>query len=274
MRRLVVGVAAATAISGNVTIAPTGTDWSSSPAVGLGPLLLSSQPPLNVLQPTPTPMPPVTVDQGGLVIGILESWNNCFDVDPNGRSIIDAERLSLALGAAYGVTDRLDVSVSLPAAYRGGGHLDGFVDWFEGRLGVPNTDRRRYPRDQFLVLIHGEDGKTYQVTGDASEWELEDGTAFMRYQIARGSDTAPAVLGSVAVKLPTGRENALHSSGGFDIEGGISVGQRLGRFHLYCGANLMKHAQSEFLGIRLGRTQWSAMAAVEHRASIRTSYLL
>ena len=36
----------------------------------------------------------------------------------------------------------------------------------------------------------------------------------------------------------------------------------------------MEHERSDFLGIRLRRTQWSAMAAVEYRASTRTSYLL
>ncbi len=254
--------------------AQVGSDWSSSPAVGLGPLLLSSQSPPNVLRLTPTPMQPVTIERGQLAIGLLQSWDNYFDVDPNGRYVIDAERLSLTLGAAYGITDRLDVSVSLPVAYRGGGTLDGFVEWFEGLVGVPNQDRRHYPRNQFLVLIRGEDGSTYRLAGDASGWGLEDGNASVRYQIARGSDTTPAVLGGVAVKLPTGREDALHSTRGAAIEAGIAVGQKLGRFHLYGAANLMEHSGSEPLGIRMRRTQWSAMPAVECRASSRMSYLL
>ena len=248
--------------------------WSSSPAVGLGPLLLPSQSPVNLLLLTPTPMPPVTVERGTLAFGALESWNNYFDVDPDGRYVIDAERASLTLGAAYGITDRLDVAMSLPVAYRGGGRLDGFVEWFEGRLGVPNADRRGVPRDRFLVLVHGEDGRTYRLDDGAAGWGLEDGTLSLRYGISRGGESFPAVLAGVAFKLPTGRENALHSSGGFDVEGGVTAGQRMGRFHLYGAANVMRHAQSEFLGIRLRRTQWSAMAAVEYRASGRSSVLL
>ena len=274
MSRFGMCVAVMAAIHAAAACAQSDGEWSSSPAVGLGPLLLSSQSPVNVLQLTPTPMPPVTIGRGRLAIGALENWNNYFDVDPGGRYIIDAERLSLTLGAAYGVTDRIDLSVSQPVAYRGGGILDGFIEWFESRLGVPNEERRRYPRNQFLVLIHGEDGKTYKLTGDASGWSLEDGTVSARYQITRGSDSTPAILAGIAVKLPTGRENALQSSGGVDIEGGVSAGQRLGRFNLYGAANLMEHERSDFLGIRLRRTQWSAMAAVEYRASTRTSYLL
>jgi len=37
---------------------------------------------------------------------------------------------------------------------------------------------------------------------------------------------------------------------------------------------VMRHAQSDVLGVRLRRTQWSALAAVEYRASKRTSYVV
>ena len=248
--------------------------WLTTPAVGLGPLLLRSQSPFNLLQLTPTPLPPVTVARGRFGAGVLTSWNNYFDVDPRGRFVIDAETFSLTLGAGYGITDRLDLGVSLPVTYRGGGVLDGFVEWFEGRIGATNPDRRRNPRDAFLILIHGEDGRTYRYTRDASGWGLEDGSASVRYQIARGSDTTPAVLAGFGVKLPTGREHSLHSSGGLDVEGGLSVGQRLGRFHFYGTASLMRHSRSEVLGIRLRRTQWSLASALEYRASPRTSVLV
>ena len=111
MSRLVVSVAVLAAIQATAAFAQAGADWSPSPAVGLGPLLLSSQSPVNILQLTPTPMPPVTVERGRLAVGALESWNNYFDVDSSGRYVIDAERFSFTLGAAYGITDRLNVAV-------------------------------------------------------------------------------------------------------------------------------------------------------------------
>ncbi len=274
MSRLAAGAALATAFHAAAALAQPLGAWSRSPAVGLGPLLLSSQSPMNILQLTPTPMPPVTVGRGQLAIGVLQSWNNYFDVDPGGRYLIDAERFSLTLGAAVGLTERLDVGVSVPVAYRGGGRLDGLVEWFEARVGAQNRDRRRYPRDQFTVLIHGEDGSEYRLSGAAAGWGLEDGTAFLRYQVAEGSERTPAVLAGVSFKLPTGRENALHSSGGVDVEGGVSIGQRLGRFNVYGAANLMRHANSEPFGILLRRTQWSTMAGAELRVSPRTSWLL
>jgi hypothetical protein len=267
-------VAAAVVLHAAATTAQVASDWASTPAVGLGPLLLSSQAPVNLVLLTPTPMPPVTISRGRSAVALLESWNNYFDVDPRGRFFIGGERLGITLGVVYGITDRLDVSATLPLAYRGGGILDGFIEWFETRLGVPNEERRRYPRDRGRVLVHGEDGTTYQLGDGSAGWGLEDGTAALRYQVARGSETTPAVLIGLGVRIPTGREDALRSSGGLEVEGGVSVGQKLGRFHLYGGANLMQHGRSEFLGIRLRRTQWSLSGGLEYRASPRTSILL
>lgn len=262
------------AVQATIAAAQVSSDWSTSPAVGLGPLLLRSQSAFNLLLLTPTSLPPTTLRRGELAIGMLEDWNNYFEVDPDGRFLIDAETLTSTVGVAYGVTDRLDVNASVPIGYRGGGTLDGFVEWFEARVGAINRDRRLYPRNQFLVRIHGEDGKTYQLSGAASGWAVYDTTVGARYQIARGSESAPAILVGFGVKVPTGRDDAFHSTHGADVEGGISLGKRLGRFHLYGSANLMHHATSELAGIRVRRTQWSVAPALEYRASPRTSYLL
>ncbi len=80
MSRLTISVAVAAAIRATAPLAQTaGIEWSSSQAVGLGPLLLGSQSPVNILQLTPTPMPPVTIDRGRWAVGILESRNNHLD---------------------------------------------------------------------------------------------------------------------------------------------------------------------------------------------------
>jgi len=84
----------------------------------------------------------------------------------------------------------------------------------------------------------------------------------------------PAILAGFGLKLPTGREDSFHSTSGVDMGAGISIGQRLGRFHLHGATSLMEYSNREVLGIFLRHTQWSLMAAVEYRASNRTSYLL
>ena len=269
-----VRVAAVAALAAAVASAQGDPDWSRSPAVGLGPLLLRSQSPLNVLRLTPTPLPALTVERGEWNIGALVNWDNYFDVDPQGAYIIDAESFGVTMGVAYGLSDRFDVSLALPVSYRGGGILDRFIEDFEGFLGVENAVRRRYPRNQFLILFHGEDGRTYQRTGAASGWGIEDGTATVRYQISEGSETRPALLVGLGLKIPLGREDSLRSTGGVDVLLGASAAQRAGRFNLYATLSGMRYANDGFLGVQLRRFQWSALGAVEFRKSERTSYLL
>ncbi len=266
-------IALALLLTGVPASAQDSEPWARSPAVGLGPLMLRAQSPLAILRLTPIPLPPETAAPGEWDLGAVVNWNNYFDVNP-ALYTIDAESVGLTLGAAVGLTSRLDVNLALPVSYRGGGILDGFVEAFERTLGVPNQERTRYPRNQFLILIHGEDGKTYERSGAASGWGLEDATTSLRYQIAPGTATSPALLAALSLKLPIGRKDSLRSTGGVDVGLGISAAQRLGRFNLYGTAAYMRYAEDTVAGIDLRRHQWSLFSALEFRKSARTSYLL
>jgi hypothetical protein len=267
-------VAAGVLLCAGIAGAQDPANWSESPAVGLGPLLLRAQSPLAILRLTPTPDTPVTLHEGQWEVALLTSWNNYFDVDPKGRYIIDAETLRLTGQIAYGLTSRLELGMSLPVSYRGGGILDRFVQDFEGLLGVANQQRKQAPLDRYLILIHGNDGRTFQRGGADSGWGIEDGTVTVRYQLASGSETSPAVVASAILKFPTGREASLYSSGGYDVAVGISVGQRVGRFHLYGSIVAMHYATTELVGVSLYPDQLSLFAGVEYRHSPRTSWLL
>jgi hypothetical protein len=249
------------------------SNWSESPAVGLGPLLLRAQSPLAILRLTPTPDTPVTLREGQWQVGLLTSWNNYFDVSPN-RYTIDAEILRFTLTAAYGITSRLELGASLPVSYRGGGILDRFVEDFEDLLGVPNQQRKQAPLDRYLILIHGNDGRTFERSGADSGWGIEDGTVTLRYQLVSGTETSPAVVASAILKFPIGREASLYSSNGYDVAAGVSVGQRIGRFHLYGSLVAMHYATTEIVGVSLYPNQVSLFTGVEYRYSPRTSWLL
>jgi hypothetical protein len=251
----------------------TADPWTTSPAVGLGPLILKAQSPVALLRLSPTPLPPTTLAAGQWQVGAVVNWNNYFDVEP-GRYLIDAETLGITGGLAYGITDALDVYASLPVSYRGGGILDRFIENFEASLAVANGLRKEYPRNQFLVRINGEDGVVRDRSDGASGWGMEDGTLGVRYQLRRGSDTTPAILLAFAVKLATGRQDSFRSTGGTDTMLGVSVAQRVGVFHLYGTAAVMHYSQPDFSGIRLEQTQWSLSLAGEFRASRRTSILV
>ncbi|MFZ5788287.1 MAG: DUF3187 family protein [Acidobacteriota bacterium] len=266
---------AATTVSAGEPVMPgTRLDWTSSEAVGLGPLILRPQSPLSILRYAPIPLAPATTERGTWNVGTVWNWDNYFAVDAGGRFVIDAESFGITVGASYGLTERVDVNVSLPVSYRGGGVLDAFVENFEETFGVANEVRTEHPRGRYMVRLVGEDGTVFERTGDDSGWGVEDLTLGLRYQLTQGSGTRPAVLVFTGFKLPFGREASLRSSGGTDIALGVAAGQRLGRFHLYGSLTGIHFTTTEIAGIQLTQHQWSLFTGVEFRASSRTSWLL
>ncbi len=250
------------------------SNWAESPAVGLGPLELRSESPLSILRLTPTPRTPRTLARGQWRLELLTSWNNYFDYEPQ-LYTIDAEALRFTMSAAYGVTPRLELAVGLPLSYRGGGIMDRFIENFEGLLHVANQDRKRFPRNRYQVLIHGPNGRTFELTGRDAGWGIEDATVGARYQLAPGTATTPAVMALLTVKVPTGRASSLFSSGGYDVAAGLSAGQRLGRrFNVYGSVVAMHYAATDMVGVRLKPNQLSLFAGLEYRRSQRMSWLL
>ena len=260
---LVAGLAAAQDVS----------NWVESPAVGLGPLELRSQSPLAILRLSPTPETPVTLHDGQWQVGVLTSWNNYFDYEPQYYTI-DAETLRFTFTGSYGLSPRLEVHAALPLSYRGGGIMDRFIENFEGLLHVSNKNRKLFPRNRYLVLLKGPDGRTFELTGEDAGWGIEDATAGLRYQLAEGTATTPAVLASVTLKFPTGRKASLFSSGGYDVSAGLSAGQKLGRFNLYGSVVGIHYATTDFVGVRLKPNQVSLFTGLEYRRSPRMSWLL
>ncbi|HVN76316.1 MAG TPA: DUF3187 family protein [Thermoanaerobaculaceae bacterium] len=266
-------IVAAALLLGSGAAAQDVSDWNASQAVGLGPLRLRAQSPLAILRLTPTPETPVTLRDGQWQLGLLTSWNNYFDVDPQ-RYTIDAETLRFTLSAAYGVTPDLELRAALPVSYRGGGILDRFIENFEGLLKVPNEERKRAPRNRYLILIRGSDGQVFERSGGDAGWGIEDATAGVRYLLARGTASTPAVTASFTLKLPAGRTASLFSSGGYDVAAGVSAGQRLGRFNLYGSLVAMHYATTELAGVRLKPNQLSYFAGLEYRVSPGSSWLV
>ncbi len=261
---LVAGLAAGQDVSNFVT----------SPAVGLGPLELRSQSPLSILRLTPTPKTPSVLAAGQWQLELLTSWNNYFDYEP-GLYTIDAETLRFTMSATYGVTPRLELAIGVPVSYRGGGIMDRFIENFEGLLHVANKERKLFPRNRYLVEIHGPNGRTFQLTGKDAGWGIEDTTIGARYQLAPGTESTPALMALFTVKLPTGRRSSLFSSGGMDVAAGISAGQRLGRHFVgYASLAATHYAETDMVGVRLKPNQLSLFTGLEYRHSPRMSWLL
>jgi hypothetical protein len=74
--------------------------------------------------------------------------------------VLDSEVLRLSFTASRDIGRRtfLELSASVGGAYAG--FLDGFLDWYHGKLGLRVSEREQRPQDRFLYSIVLPDGRT------------------------------------------------------------------------------------------------------------------
>jgi len=252
---------------------PAASPWSSSAAVGLGPLAQGSGSPASTFRLVQPPAAPVTLGRGQWEISAQADWANFF-CDGGDRYLLDYESLRLRLGAGYGVTERTQVGLGGVLSYQGGGVLDSFIEWFERSIGAINRDRVEAPGDRHLIRVRSADGSVHEWRGEESGWDVDSLALAVKHQVLEGSETTPAVVVTGVLKLP-GRSNAPgRADGGVDLGGSLAVGQRLGRFNLYGSLGAVRFGETDVGGVELYDSQLSLMAGAEYRATPRTSILL
>ena len=149
-------IAVLAALAATSARAQTGEAWTSSPAVGLGPIGTRADSPLTLFRLQPTPMVPEVLAKGQWQVGLMSGWDNYFDYKP-GHFIIDVETLRLTTSIGVGLGKGFDLAAVVPVSYRGGGVMDSFIEHFEKLLGVPNKDRLLFPNNNmtgFARLTH------------------------------------------------------------------------------------------------------------------------
>jgi hypothetical protein len=150
------------------------------------------------------------------------------------RFLIDGEALVLDVTVRRGLGRHLDVALRAPLQWRGGGALDGFIDWWHRFARVPDGKRPLFVTNAFRVEGLTTGGPPFSWNGDTGtglgNLELET-----RYRIrdGAGQSVSAALVGRLA--LPTGTGPfAGHGFGGggqlvadlplspsFDLSGGL-----------------------------------------------------
>jgi hypothetical protein len=184
--------------------------------------------------------------------------------EPSYRAFLaDAESWTLAVSAAYGATDDLDVGLRVPVMWRGGGFMDSMIDLFHEATGTLDNMRPDFAKDQYIVDGTLEDGRPWSWTEDdgAGLGNLE---AFARWRFLDGGrDGLSAALHAQAT-VPTG-------TGPFRT-GGVAAGLQvvaahrfLRVFDFYAGAGGTWFSETEVDGVEYEPFRASAFAALEWR---------
>ena len=152
------------------------------------------------------------------------------------RFLIDGEALALDLTVRRGLGRDLDVGLRIPIQARGGGALDGFIDWWHRLVHVPDGDRPAFQQDAFRVEGLTTEGVPFswnEHTGHGlGDVELE-----ARWRVRPGEGTSPSVAVVGRLSLPTGtgpfEDNGVGGAGqvvvdvplgdSFDLYGGVGA---------------------------------------------------
>lgn len=239
---------------------------------------LPAQPRLSLPATTPDLLP-----AGRSLIGLTFDWGNDLGWRQQGgageapadrRFLVDGEHRTLGLEWRRGLSARLELGARLPLQWRGGGRLDGLIDWFHGftrRLGLPDNGRRRFERDQLRLL-----GRSPDDTPLA--WAGTSGTGLGRLEIdARAALLAPSggrtPLALVArVTLPTG--SGPFALPGLEAGAQLVTARALGRrWDAYAGLGASVHGRNEWQGLRYGPVRAHGFMACEWRPAGRLSLL-
>ncbi len=217
---------------------------------------------------------------GRVALSLHFDWGNDFGWRQDGggeapadrRYLIDGEHRSLAFEVRRGLRPSLELGLRLPLHWRGGGSLDGLIDWFHGftrKLGLPDNQRGRFLRDRLRILGRDAQGRALAWSGAAgtglgrvelhARWAL---TRAARADAAQGGGWAVSLAPRLA--LPTG-------SGPFDVPG-LEAGLQLAAAHglgaradVFAGAGATVGGARRFEGLRYPRARPFAFAAFEWR---------
>src|SRR5512138_302256 len=137
--------------------------------------------------------------------------------------VVNAESRALRLAFAGRFAQRWSFELELPYRYTGGGNLDSFIDEWHDVFGLPEGARPMQPRDR-LRVHYSRDGETLVERATPTEG-FSDASVALAYALHESEATS--VSAALAVKLPTGKDHWLNSSGAMDVSAILAAERRL-----------------------------------------------
>ena len=218
---------------------------------------------------------PGTLRPGTWAVAVSAHWANSFswtqdvagEAPEDRRFLIDGEALVLDATVRRGLGRNVDVALRVPLQWRGGGALDGFIDWWHRVAQVPDGQRPHFLKNAFRF-----EGRTTE--GPPFSWSDDAGTGLgnveleTRYRVRDGMGTSASAALVGRVSLPTG--TGPFAGHGFAAGGQLVADFPLGRsFDLYAGLGFTAQDPGPVRGIAYAPLRGHGFVALEWRAARR-----
>lgn len=152
---------------------------------------------------------------------------------PDSVLLYDMEIYRVAFHMTYGLLDKTDLHIEIPALAFNGGWLDGFIRNFHDFFGLGNGTRDFTPDNEFAYSY--ERGGETIFDFPSRPLSLSDVNLDIKWQIFGEKSRRPAIALRAGIKFPTGNYDEATGSGEFDYGLGVSLSRTLDRFHLFAG---------------------------------------
>lgn len=246
---------------------PLGVGWGLAQAEGLGLLPVRNFQPIQLMFLGMPGDRAAVIPKGALEIRtelaetatILQTLHD----DRSGpfNTTMHFETLRTGLFFRYGLTEKLELGIEVPALRRHRGFLGGPIKSVERVTGGVAPTRARLDNSGFRYDFK-KNGQTL-FAGQAGDTGLGDITLSGKYQLVAEDEQRPSVSARMAVKVPSGDSGRFFGSGHTDLGIGLAVEQTLvDRWVGYANANGI-FATGKVAGLGL-KPAMSGLAGVEY----------
>jgi hypothetical protein len=219
-----------------------------------------------------------TLGEGNNRMILHDNYANTFNLDLDGlgdgfQLDMDVENTRLTLSYDYGFTDRIDLGIDLPYLVQYGGVFDRLIEWYHLLFGFPNAGRGYVDRNLYHLRVINENGTWIDMEDPSHGF----GDVTIRSKISLLSLPQHGFHAAIqpALKIPTGKEDALFSSGRPDWALNLLLEKSWERVALYWNSGWMHVEQPEGLDVFPFRQDlFSYMGSVEWIAGPRWSFFL
>ncbi len=234
----------------------------------MGPLRAQQRYPLYIMFLTPEPDSPSLIEKGRFMTSMSVDYTSIYidETSQEWSALLDMEMTVIDLSLTYGITSRLNVSLSTPWISQNDGFLDDPLDTYHDFFGFPNYGRENGPMNKF----------GYHISVDGEDWfdarsgglHLGESVVSVKMQLTnsgRRQGLSSSLLASL--KIPTGDEDHGFGSGRYDQSLVLLNQYRISPFILYLNPGLVFLSDPETHGADIHVNDMiTLLAGIEYKA--------
>lgn len=182
-----------------------------------GPFRTMERNPIYRLFHTPSAEAGDLVGAGTVGVSIASTYSNIFEWirTPRTSATMDMERWVNQIDLRYGMGEDWEVGGKLAVRTSWGGFLDGLVQWYHARVGLPNGDREVVEDGEFsLELLR--DGQS--LIARESGTRMEDPILMVGRRLAGGAGEPVALAARLTARLPLGSSQTSSGKADFGLQ--------------------------------------------------------